>query len=709
VPNYLDTLLQSVEDPELQEALSREIRRLREGKQFGLVFEKHLPETVRLYSHPIRAGLLVQYKTGDDTDTWMVQEVRKGIATLTPARDTGERESGSADEQVEAPTGELVVIREFGDPIYPGLKPVGRIDRGGDKPFHTVINAENYHALETLLYAYEGKIDCIYIDPPYNTGARDWKYNNDYVDANDVFRHSKFLSFVEKRLLVAKRLLNPKGSGLILTIDEKEVHRMGLLLEQVFPTARIQMISSVINPKGVVRDNEFSRTDEYLFFVVLGDLRLVPELDAEAVGAAVPWQQLRRTDIESARGTKKGGKSQFFPIFVNESSGKIEAIGKAIPPQFDRHKVPPREGCVTVFPVRNDGTEMNWGLTGESLQRLVQRGFVRATKFSPDKPQPFTIQYLTSGRVADVDAGKAEVVEFDVSGSAVVRYKDGESQRKMATTAWDRPSHNAQYYGRGTLEALVPDRSFPFPKSLYAVEDALRFIVGNNKEAVVLDFFAGSGTTSHAVMRLNHQDGGHRRSIAVTNNEVGVVDEERLKAQGLLPGDSEWESLGIFQHITKPRIEAAVTGTTHQGLQVRGDYRFGDKFAFSEGLEENVEFLELTYEDRDRISLGRAFEAVAHLLWMKAGSRGPVIDRIPKDEPWAIPEGAVYGVLFDAESWGGFVDAVKDRPDVRSIFVVTNSTSVFQQVASELPDWVEPTMLYEDYLSTFEINTGTGE
>lgn len=97
------------------------------------------------------------------------------------------------------------------------------MERGGDKPYHVVINGENYHALQTLVYAYQGQVDCIYIDPPYNTGATDWKYNNNYVGKDDKYRHSKWLTFMEDRLRLAKKLLNPKDSVLIVTIDERNI------------------------------------------------------------------------------------------------------------------------------------------------------------------------------------------------------------------------------------------------------------------------------------------------------------------------------------------------------------------------------------------------------------------------------------------------------------------------------------------------------
>src|SRR5699024_6784742 len=121
-------------------------------------------------------------------------------------------------------------------------------------------------------------------------------------------------------------------------------------------------------------------------------------------------------------------------------------------------------------------------------------------------------------------------------------------------------------------------------KSLYAVEDALRFYIGDKPEAVVLDFFAGSGTTAHAVMRLNHQDGGSRQSISVTNNEVSEEEQKDLRKRGLRPGDPEWEELGICDYLTKPRITAAITGCTAEGEPATGEYKFTDEFPIADGL-----------------------------------------------------------------------------------------------------------------------------
>jgi adenine-specific DNA-methyltransferase len=219
----------------------------------------------------------------------------------------------------------------------------------------------------------------------------------------------------------------------------------------------------------------------------------------------------------------------------------------------------------------------------------------------------------------------------------------------------------------------LPGRSFPFPKSLYAVEDTLRSVIGNNLGAVVLDFFGRSGTTAHAVARLNRQDGGRRQSIVVTNNEVSADEATALRKKALGPGDAEWEALGIFEHITRPRITAAITGLTHEGEPIKGDYKFTDEFPMAEGLEENVEFVELTYLDPDDIELDLAFASIAPLLWLRAGGLGPVLGEYlysaGRRQPFAWTE--QYGILFNADRWRGFIEKVPET--ATTVFVVTDS------------------------------------
>lgn len=268
----INDLIDRISDPELRRRISDEVVRLQQQKKFGLVFEEHLPEATPLFDVPIKVKSLVARKDGYFKDFFRVKRI-EGETLFCKRED-------DSHEQVELNRHEVVAVALFGEPIYPYLKPMDAVKNAPDSDlWHTLIEADNYHALQLLVYLYGGMVDCIYIDPPYNSGARDWKYNNDYVDSSDTYRHSKWLSMMKRRLLLAKKLLNPKDSVLIVTIDEKEYLRLGCLLEELFSEARIQMITSVVNPSGSSRRDLFARSDEYIFFVFMGGANVVRNLN----------------------------------------------------------------------------------------------------------------------------------------------------------------------------------------------------------------------------------------------------------------------------------------------------------------------------------------------------------------------------------------------------------------------------------------------
>lgn len=344
---------------------------------------------------------------------------------------------------------------------------------------------------------------------------------------------------------------------------------------------------------------------------------------------------------------------------------------------------------------------MNWALTGEEFLRRLDRGYVRLGRHQPEGHQEYVISYLRTGPIGDIEEGRAVVSGRNRDGSVIARYPAG--KRRMPLTQWDFASHDAQRYGTTLLNSLIPGQRFPYPKSLYAVEDAIRIAVGHKLNAVVLDFFSGSGTTAHAVARLNKQDDGRRQSISVTNNEVSAAEAKALTEAGFRDGDPEWEALGIFEHITRPRITAAITGRTPEGEPIKGDYKFIDEFPMADGFEENVEFFELTYEDVQQVDADRAFEAIAPLMWLRAGGQGPILyetrDPAGRRLPYAI--GERYAVLFNVDRWRTFV--AKLPGSVSVVFVVSDSSSTFTTVSKELPPEVEAVRLYRNYLSTFEI------
>jgi len=603
-----------------------------------------------------------------------------------------------------------VVISDFGEPIFPGLRRLGAVERGGDKPAHVVIKGENHHVLEALRFSHAGRVDAIYIDPPYNTGARDWKYDNDYVDDTDAYRHSKWLAFMERRLLLAKELLNPDRSVLIVTIDENEVHRLGLLLEQLFPSTPVQSVAIVVSPSGQARRHELERVNEVAFFLFFGEAQPARHSDdllndMTEASETIRWESLLRSGTGSSRSSRP---ALFYPIFIDPDRRRVVEVGRPRSPEASRSEWRSPEGSVAIWPVNADGSDARWQTSADYTEALLDKGYVKVGRFNP-KTGKCALWYLGRGRQEQLASGALKVVGRDESGAVVVEPASAGSHRAyVAKSVWNRASHHSGWHGSALVRSLLGGRKFPFPKSLYAVEDALRIAVGQNPDAVVLDFFGGSGTTAHAVARLNRQDGGRRQSIVVTNNEVSAAEADALRKAGHRPGDPEWEALGIFEHITRPRITAAVTGVTPDGEPVKGDYKFTDEFPMAEGFAENVEFAELVHLDPDDVELDLAFASVAPLLWLRAGATGPVIedrtDEAGVERPFAWTER--YGVLFDTDRWRAFV---AQRPDTATTaFIVTDSPATFAGVAADLPDSVDVVRLYENYLSTFRLDGGWG-
>ncbi|MGC0385108.1 site-specific DNA-methyltransferase [Streptomyces sp. SAI-129] len=711
---HIDNLIASIPDQALRTALQTEYRKIARSRRFGLVFDRHKPESVLVPDFPVRRGDKVrvlrpgtQDRTDiDDTGVWHVVKVINGQATIKSKADPS--------QVLTVPRDQLVVIREFGDSIYPGLRPIGEISRAEGKSHHAVINAENYHALEALLYPYEGKVDCIYIDPPYNTGATDWKYNNDYVDNNDTYRHSKWLSFMERRLGIAKRLLSRNGV-LVITIDENEVHHLGMLLEEMFPTAVRQMVTICINPSGASGEG-LSRVEEYAFFCFLGSSRPQPidwnlmedrpAGDAKAGRKGIRWEWLLRGGGTWYRASRP---NLCYPVLLDETGQRIIGVGE--PWDGDDESKRPRSinGHPAAWPVRNDGRLGIWRVDRAKLMALVDKGYAWVSDNDP-KRGTWTLRYLLKGTISAIESGDIEVTGRGERGQVEVSVSG--KNKAVPKTMWKSARHIAGGSGGTQLvSALLGQRGgFTFPKSVYSVLDCLEIAVGDKPDALILDYFAGTGTTLHATCLLNKKDGGQRTALLVTNNEVNGETATSLRLAGHHPGDEQWKKNGVFYSATMPRCKAAVSGSLPDGSPIAGEYLDGTPIR--DGFQENVSFFELTFEDPALISLGRRFEAVAPLLWLKADAKGEQINQV-SPYGWSVPEKANYGVLFDSSAWSDFVEAVNKRHDdnkpLSHIFIVTDSIAEYQQIIAKVDPSLGSTRLYADYLRTFRINTPDGD
>ena len=697
----INDLIAQIEDVALRERIAKEVDRLSKQKKFGLVFEEHLPECTPLYDIPVKVGALVAKKAGEVNDVYKVLGIEDNTAQCL------HRES---KETANIPLDDIVTVAEFGEPIYPYLKPVETVCNAPDSDlWHTLIEADNYHALQLLEYLYAGKVDCIYIDPPYNTGAKDWKYNNDYVDGSDAYRHSKWLSFMQRRLRLAKKLLNTKDSVLIVTIDEKEYLHLGCLVEEMFSEANMQMISSAINGKGVARNSEFARVNEYVYIVRFGECGVNPlPLPDEWIGNVktsttkqVRWGSLMRSGSGALRSDSPGC---FYPIFISKDKKHFLGAGEVVPVGVDRSTVEAPEGTIALFPIHDDGAEGRWQYSRDKFLEIQRKGYVRISTQTTNGKEA-TLRYISEGWQKKVESGQIVVLGRAEDGSVIIDDSDYEKEF-IPGNQWWIPAHDATEFGSKLLAGFIGKR-FSFPKSLYAVHDVIRFFVANKPDALILDFFAGSGTTLHAVNLLNAEDGGHRRCIMVTNNEVSADEAKTLKDKGYKPGDEEWEKLGIAHYVTWPRTVCTIEGHDVNGNPLKGDYLGSEpELHMADGFKANAAFFKLSFLDSTAVSLGMCFSEMLPTLWMKAGAKGkcPELSGEQIPDMLILPENK-FAVLINENAFASFAEKLAEHPEIQTVFLATDYEVNYQSMVKNL-NVTEAYQLYRDYLDHFRVNRG---
>lgn len=378
------------------------------------------------------------------------------------------------------------------------------IDNGGQMNF--LIEGDNLAALQLLEKTHKGKIDVIYIDPPYNTGAKDWKYNNEFVDDSDSFRHSKWISWLKSRIEIAKKVLSDTAI-IVVTIDDYEVATLRLLLDEIF--GEKNYLGTVVirnNPSGRSTVRGLSVNHEYALFYsstsfsTLGRMEHSAEqksrYDKKDNKGYYEWENFRKNGTDSDR---KDRPKQFYPIYLNTITSILRI------PQIqwnDTQRVydileETKENEIVLYPIIK-GKEKVWKYGLERAKSIMREIDIRKTK----------------------------------QGYELYRKKYLNKEGSLPRTWWDKPEYSARDNGTRTLTNLFgPEKVFDFPKAPEAVKDAL--IAANlNINGIVLDFFAGSGTTAQATLELNAKDGGKRKFILCTNNENNIcrdVTYERIK------------------------------------------------------------------------------------------------------------------------------------------------------------------------------------
>lgn len=667
----IEQYISRIPNAELQQQLREEIERLTKKKRFGLVYENHLPDNVVMPEVKIRRGTKVALRDQTPNDVYEVQSLTEAEATCIHLSTMEEKTLSLAD---------LVTVAQRGDVIYPYLKQMDSVQNAPDSDlWHTLIEADNYHALQLLAYLYPGMFDCIYIDPPYNKpDSHDWKYNCDYVDGTDSYRHSKWLSMMEARLKIAKKLLNPKDSVMIVTIDELEYHHLGCLLEQMFPEARIQMITSVISAKGVVRTGQFSRVEEYLYIIELGDSKLTQfeynMLDSEIKKESnreIEWLGFRRRAPQAVRESRP---NQFYPIYVDKQKGTIHSIGEVLPHGVDRNSVSIPDNCIALWPLSKEGSERLWSLQQKQADINWKKGYLKVN-WNP-KQGTGTVYYLPEGTISDIETGKATTLSFNEDGSInAIYYAIGTTPPKRV---WNMSTHNAETFGTNILNDIIGKR-FDYPKSLYAVHDVLRFFVANKPNALILDFFAGSGTTLHAVNLLNAEDGGHRCCVMVTNNEIGEPKEKELLTQGIRPGDEEWERWGIARYVNWPRTKCSILGKDVNDKPIEGDYIT----SLTETKETDRKYMQITF-----LPAGAALKHKKALVTLINKQKDVKLPTMTSDVPFLTSEDDSYNasIIFDIAKIDEWLEALEGNDHITNFYIVAEKESVYKIVKEEVKE-----------------------
>jgi adenine-specific DNA-methyltransferase len=522
---------------------------------------------------------------------------------------------------------------------------------------------------------------------------------------------------MKKRLRFAKRLLRPDGV-LIVTIDENEVYHLGMLLEELFDNYLRHSVTIVINPKGTGKLN-FGRTEEYALFCVpntrtaiingnhVADLVTCQEEEEEEAGdepaedvdedsphietldsadwdLPFPPEEADQWELRHAR--RRGNESsyrhqrwnQFYPIYIEEKAKRVVEIGDSIPlqqqPDFTK-----RGSMTPVWPIDKEGNQRCWRFIPTSMRRL-----------------------LAEGRLVVGQQNKA-------TKKWTLNIWDPKNKRKKVKTVWWNPRHDAGTHGTTLLHQLLGRRdAFPFPKSLYAVRDSLLTVVADRPDALVLDFFAGSATTAHAVALINAQLGGARRTILVSNNEPGEKKARHLSRSGIFPGDAAYEDQGICESVAWPRCKHAINGRRDDGTMLTGKYLGadvgGNEMRLADGLNENIEYFRLDFLDPAQVARGDAFQAILPILWMMAGCRGEREDS-RGSRAWFIPTASPFAVLIKEKEFRVFREKLGKRDDIKWVFLVTDSEENFALMRRAVGPRMDCVQLYKSYLENFRLNT----
>lgn len=448
------------------------------------------------------------------------------------------------------------------------------------------------------------------------------------------------------------------------------------------------MVTIVVNPKGVTQ-GRFSRVEEYALFCFapgaavkgLSDDLLTPEVAGSKAHKIPRWKGLLRSGTNARRQDRH---KMFFPVLIDTKRNAVVGAGDFLPLDRTPDLEAKIDGYAAAWPIRTDGSMGNWGVGPSSLRQLIEKGYVALGGYDA-KRKTWGISYLSKKLQKQIETGAIQIVEFDkVRNAVTVEY--AEARERQIKTVWHRSTHDAGAYGADILKSMLGEgRKFSFPKSIYAVRDAIAAVTREKPDAVIADFFAGSGTTLNAVNLLNAIDGGQRQCILVTNNEVSEEEARQMSDKGLQPGDAEWDAVGICRSVTWPRNKFTILGKRDDGTMLVGEYQTGR--SVSKDKARNIR--QLGFAEGRTLTLPQRKQLVALMPDLPQS-------KLEADAPWFLDAELPVSVLWDVQQSAAWLEELADADHLTDIYVVTTETKLFNALAKEIKETLGPLTVEED-------------
>ena len=610
-----------------------------------------------------------------DYTNWDRKDLIKEIEQLRKRKKYGLVWEDKPEDVVERCKKELPVLEEVKNK---------EISTDPNKPINLLIEGDNFHALSVLNYTHKGKIDVIYIDPPYNTGAKDWKYNNDYVDGEDPYRHTKWISFMSHRLKIAKNLLTPNGI-ICVTIDDYEVSKLWLLMEEVFGENNfLGAVAIRINPGGRKSKRKVAAQHEYALFFSRNVTTSVAKVTKDPSQKSHSYQQDKNGDWYEERNLRKEGadslakpnSDRYYPIYFDPKNKILSTKEKL---------------QIEVWPIDTKGEKRIWRRSKDVIDQMFKDGdvFFKETKFG--------IQ-----------------VYFKFKGGL-----SGETPKSF----WDDVKYSASEHGTQVLDSILGIReSFNFPKSPYATSDCIT-VASAKKDAVVLDFFAGSGTTGHAVMELNKKDGGNRKFILCTNNENGIAEdvclprlknviegykytgvetviifEQKLNEKIISDIDIVLEDLEKAKEISIKKYDKLEVKIEDNALRLYGLKKFDGK---KTGLGGNLKYFRTNFvpadsTDKNKIAIT---QKVTEMLCVKEDT----FEKVKSNEQYKIfrNKKRYTGIIYDHQAIDGFKKEISKIDGKFSVYVFSLGDDTFDEEFEDIKKKVKLSPIPEAILRVY--------